>query len=138
MAFLQCFQFFYNFSQKFQKLHRKLRKISTKFSITMTYFLHIRLRFFKFFWEVHEISTEFFQNLSHISLKSFLKNFQKFFPIFLNVPKFYLHLHFFKLCPGFIESFLFCNISLKFYPNLSVFHFHYSYMFPQKFFKIFL
>ncbi len=68
----------------------------------MAYFLYIPFRFFKLFWTLQEISTEFLQKLSHISLKSF---FLKIFPIFLNVPQFLLHLHFFKICPTYTETF---------------------------------
>ncbi len=83
IVILEFSQFFHNFFQKFQELLWKFHKVSTMLStIILAYFLCTPFSSFKFSWMLHKISTEFLQKLSHISSKSFFRNFQKFVQFF--------------------------------------------------------
>ncbi len=98
----------------------------------MVYFFIFPLVFSNFLGSCIKFPTNFFKNFL-IFLKIFSQKLPKIFPIFLNVPEFFLHLHFFKMCPSFIEKFSILQDFFEISPKFSLL----LILFLLKFFKNF-
>ncbi len=111
---------FFNFSIFFPKSCKNYTKNDVRFLKSFLQLRHFSLIFpsvsSNFLRSNTKFQPNFFEKPFHISLKSFLKNFQTFFHFLKMLLKFFLLYIFLKYVLGLLKISLFSKISLKFYP----------------------